>query len=354
MDIHPAMYLATHGASPRTLAEWVTNMDSPAHDDPGIAGYRQNNNHQQKEASSNQKDDLVQWLKAAFLEESTIRVLFEHGLNNFEGLKVLRAEDIERLRLPLIQQRLLEKALGVRQVGTQVQAGITVPQLLGPTTGTDRAAPQSLGQSNYVMHLDRGGKTASHLDIVDFLPQSLEFQEESRLVMKEGSPEIILKGGPQKIKLEKVTVPQWNCANMAIMDKLILDGILSARGEREYRNYTYIINELAIRYQWVSVLVYDREYRALQARHGFPWGQPVGHLMKVFLKEKVWSLPQETAEKGNKTKRLSVELCHKYNAGTCTYNPCRFAHLCSMPGCNQKHSKKDHQPSTESSQPGKY
>jgi hypothetical protein len=144
------------------------------------------------------------------------------------------------------------------------------------------------------------------------------------------------------------------------MDKLVQEGFLGSKGAREYLNFIYIINELAMRYQWVSVLLYDREYRVLQARHGFSWGQPVDHLTKVFLKERTYSqgILENTRTNGgkaasnNSTRKPTVDLCMKYNTGTCTYNPCKFVHLCSMPGCAQAHPKKDHKNAGQATQQG--
>ena len=114
-----------------------------------------------------------------------------------------------------------------------------------PSKLLNTATHEALGlQAIYTMHLDRGqGKPSIHFDIVDFLPQSMEFQEETRLVVSDGAPKLVVKGGPQRVKLEKVTLAQWNCANMAIMDKFLQEGLLSTRGVREYMNYTYIMDE---------------------------------------------------------------------------------------------------------------
>lgn len=55
---------------------------------------------------------------------------------------------------------------------------------------------------------------------------------------------------------------------MQIMAILVGQGVAA----REYMAYTSYISQLAQKYQWWSVLLFDREYRQLQANNGFKWG----------------------------------------------------------------------------------
>ena len=51
----------------------------------------------------------------------------------------------------------------------------------------------------------------------------------------------------------------------------------------DYLSYTNKVYQLIHRYSLVSVLLFDREYRKLQASMGFQWGTDVQHLHKLFL-----------------------------------------------------------------------
>ena len=50
-----------------------------------------------------------------------------------------------------------------------------------------------------------------------------------------------------------------------------------AEGLVYYLAYTAMIADLASRYEWSSILEFDRKYRELQAEHGFLWGTQHAH-----------------------------------------------------------------------------
>ncbi len=307
------------------------------------------------------KEEVFRWLKANMLTDEVAHFLVNNvGCDSMPAVQALKEEDLPRLGMPIAQQRLLEKALGFSGAHTQPPpAPVTQPMPAAQAGQAAAAGPlQALlmpatpnPPGHYVMHLDRKPGKADYLDITDFLPLQPQQEEETKLVTESGDG-VVLKTGTKKTDLDKVTIPQWNCANMAIMDKLILDGKLSNAGERDYRNYTYIINELAIRYQWQSVLLYDREYRKLQATQGFRWGHTLDHSGKVFLKEKVYQQGktdgQSPGGKGNKSekqdkwRKSSVEVCRNFNEGNCFRDWCKFAHICSVPRCNKPHARTEH------------
>ncbi len=151
-----------------------------------------------------------------------------------------------------------------------------------------------------------------------------------------------MRTGYQK-KLAKVTPNEWNCANVVIMDKLMKKGTLGNKGTREYLNYTFIINELASRYSWEIVVKYDDEYRQIQAIYGFPWGEPVDHLSKVFLREKEPPPNPPAAPKGATARGSSAtQSCSLYNSEgkECHFTPCKFSHVCAI--CGKKHPRYEH------------
>ncbi len=237
-------------------------------------------------------EELAQWCKDNGLSAQTWELLKGAGCENLQGLRYLQCGDLERLGLPIIQLRILQKALGFSEPTARppqppgheggAAQGLQ-PTLPGLGIGVHPPGAISGARPGYTMQLDRTSGKVDYLDIVDHLPCGVGIVEEEEIGGGDGQTKILLRRGPQRVKLEKVTANQWNCANMMIMDKLNRDGKLGPQGLREYMNYTFIINELAGRYQWQSVLSYDREYRQLQARESFPWGSQVDHLSRILL-----------------------------------------------------------------------
>ena len=55
----------------------------------------------------------------------------------------------------------------------------------------------------------------------------------------------------------------------------------------DYLSYTAKTLQLVQRYEVASVWEHDRDYRKLQAQHGFRWGTDVSHLYLVHLRPKI-------------------------------------------------------------------
>ena len=90
-----------------------------------------------------------------------------------------------------------------------------------------------------------------------------------------------LNTGP---KLEKVSPPLWITATsrigcMIIEGKVDFDSIA-------YLRYTEMMGELAARYTWQSVLLFDEEYRQRQAKHDFTWDTSGPHVSTVMLRDR--------------------------------------------------------------------
>lgn len=358
------------------FAMWNNNSEP-------MYGCMQNGAYQASNNGNQGFDSVKTWAVENKLNPRTVDALETAGCDSLDAVKSLLKEDIPTLQLPIAQQRLLEKALGFHShvvqpmqrqpqnpMMTQSNDGQSFTQLLQQPLPMHSQQYQQAAASNmhmntqaaggmrYTMQLNRNQGKPTHLDILDHLPHSIEYEEIRISGGDAGHPELVLKSGPLKPKLEKVTIAQWNCANMTIMDKLVQSGVLGDVGIRQYMNYTYTVNELAMRYEWHSVLHYDREYRSLQSQHSFPWGSPVEHLCRVFLKEKPITSYQSNAAPVSSTKaqqkapkKLSVDICRLYNqSGQCSYGAaCKFAHLCSVPGCLQSHPRCEHkQPAQDS------
>ena len=197
------------------------------------------------------------------------------------------------------------------------------------------------GDLNPLVYL-ADNKRSGHLDIVDFVPllMSNESQYEQVLSSQNGN-EIVLKSGTKKLKLDSVSPMQWTAANAKIMAKLLLEGKLGSDHVANYLAYTVKVSNLAQKYTWQSVLVYDREYRHFQAIHKFLWGSDIPHLISVHLVPKTVK-PTFPAKKEDKYPVSFKSIpCKLFNHSQCHYGAkCKFGHICSV--CKGPHAQPQH------------
>jgi hypothetical protein len=278
-------------------------------------------------------------------------ILREEGFSNLPALLAASKEDIESLGLKRGELALVREKTKVLQASyktgpmfedvglhpgyasTIADSGsrggtTTLDQLLraadAPTQGAH--APQAQGMC---------------LRIVDFISTSLVVEEEVTL-----GGGVTLKMNT-KPNLDKVTPAVWIAANARILRRL-----METRGPEydvdAYLTYTEMVGELATRYTWASVLLFDDEYRQRQARLGFQWGTEAPHLSTVVLRERQQQV-QQTRVNGRPrdhqrrpTGPSGRELCRQYNnRGACQYGTaCQFDHACHT--CGRDHPGRDH------------
>ena len=126
---------------------------------------------------------------------------------------------------------------------------------------------------------------------------------------------------------------------------------LTGEGMLDYLSYTTKICQLVQRYNLVSVLLYDREYRKLQCAHDFRRGTDVPHLHSVYLQPRiphpnglpqrgVTHCPSKPQSAGSPLTLDGKVICKLFNSWNgCHYKEaCRFVHQCSHPGCHLLHS----------------
>ena len=123
----------------------------------------------------------------------------------------------------------------------------------------------------------------SHYDICDFVQCSIE---EETIIGGQGDQQIVVKSGPRKPKLENLTLSQWSIANLAILYKLQWENKLGGDSILDYLSYTTKVYQLVQCFSLPSVLLYDREYRKLQASMNFWWGTDVQHLHTLCLQDR--------------------------------------------------------------------
>ena len=131
-------------------------------------------------------------------------------------------------------------------------------------TGNVNSVPQTQSWKDpqiYLSSAANGKSASSHYHLVDFVSGNVE---EEIVVGGSGSHQVILKSGPKKPKLENVSLAQWTIPNLSILYRLHGEAKLTREGILDYLSYTTKVCQLVQRFNLVSVLLYDREYRKLQ------------------------------------------------------------------------------------------
>ena len=118
---------------------------------------------------------------------------------------------------------------------------------------------------------------------VDFV-NNIAPQDKDETLENQGNAKIFVTYGPKKPKLESVSVQQWVVANTHIFYTLLSEGKLASKVSiRDYLAYSIKIMELSSKYEWKTILLYNNEFRKLQAIYGFPRGFNSTHLHVAML-----------------------------------------------------------------------
>ena len=113
-------------------------------------------------------------------------------------------------------------------------------------------------------HVPKGDKA---LRIIDFIDNIVP-REDERTLSDGGNTKLIVCYGPKKPRLEQVTLNQWVVSNTRIFYNVLASHKLKSHKDiQHYLAYMIKIMELTNRFQWVSVLKYDNEFRLLQATY---------------------------------------------------------------------------------------
>lgn len=240
----------------------------------------------------------------------------------------------------------LKRLLQTQQTQQASGSSATVSASACATTATapSSSAPTDMASwQDPQVHLKTAGKKEiDFFDIVDFVDIAGARPVEQVLTEGPDGTKFVLKTGPLKPRLESLSVQQWSLANLAIMDKLVRDGMLDKQGILDYMSHTAYMYRLMLTKEESSVFLYDREYRREQVLHGFRWGTHVLHLNDVCLRPKQGAASRpRTATAGKPLGPLSSTgkvICKRYNtAYGCKLTDCKFAHICSTPGCEKQH-----------------
>ena len=337
---------------------------------------------------SEDEQAIHEWATRQKISPEALKFLVKDGFTSLQALELLEQEDLSP-KIPRGQQRLIMQA--VRQlktpqpaatpqsppdeaVSTQEQpqhedpyvtavlSGLQTAQLNpAPTTTSPPAATAMAGQSQPTnlswndpqvflrMAAGKASPVIQYYDIVDFANLSSLMVREEVVANGARGAELVLRDGPRKPKLSALSLPQWSVANLAILSKLQEDGKLDAAATLDYLSYSIRLYQLFQRYDQVSVYLFDREYRKLQAQMGFRWGTEVGHLQQVWLKEQGQhptpnsGFVTKTQKSNNPTTADGQTICKLFNTKEgCSYTDCKFEHVCSRKGCEKKHPAVNH------------
>ena len=216
------------------------------------------------------------------------------------------------------------------------------------------AAAQARKDIDTTIYLQPVQALGKPLEIIDYVNLTTECEIDYEHIVSEigQGQSLVLKTGSRKLKLENINVWQWSIASIRIQDKLQQSGLLLGDQVRQYMSYSCKILQFNARFDWQSILAYDKQYRLLQAQYGFPWGSEVPHLMTTTLIEKDKNFTKTFQKGGPKQQpktgfnsnkpKVSQMSCRDFNRGLCTHNPCRFQHVCSMQGCGKDHPACQH------------
>jgi hypothetical protein len=103
-----------------------------------------------------------------------------------------------------------------------------------------------------------------------------------------------------------------------------------------------MVGELATRFTWASVMIFDDEYRQRQAREKFPWGRDAPHLSTITLRDRHPQQQQQQGKKGQGgANRGAVgpsgkEFCIQFNRGQCSFGATTSMHVRSVPRTIQR------------------
>ena len=319
-------------------------------------------------------DEWQEALRNNLVDETRMRRLWEEGFTGRAALKLLTQEAVAQIiarhggceQVPVAQ---------VLALNSLVTSRDNIPACALPNNAGTGGTPLGLGDNQpfpsfpgadpyrNVCAIGNGRiqdfqdptlmmrlqvKRVSYHDITDFVPGHVV--EKERLPLAGSMGQLVLETGPKKPPLHKVTLSQWNCANTSILDTLIQEGSITGRNISDYLAYTQKVNRMFDRFEWETVLLFDREYRQLQAVVGMRWGIDVRHLSDIHLRDKSTNSPQAgrwrngragAKHKGNPTDKAGKEVCLSFNKGNCTFHSCKFAHSCSK--CGEDHPASSHE-----------
>ena len=303
--------------------------------------------------SRTQQSDMT---TASLSDEQSGRITSEGSAQQDNIQQCRTNDDVHLLMHELQSGQFQERHLGSAPVLSQTfSGGVTLPTQGSAVNCVQSDISYSWNNPQVYLAAAASGKSAiPYYDITDFVADNTEGET---LIPGNSSQEVIFRSGPQKVKLENVSLAQWSVANLAILHKLVGEGKLHAGNILDYLSYTTKICQLAQKNSLISLWLYDREYRKLQASLDLRWATDVPHLHSVHLQTRVPSrgpvkpkasrhnpFPRKTMLKATLMTLDGKVICKLFNtkSGCHFKDSCSYAHRCSQPGCYQWHPAVTH------------
>jgi hypothetical protein len=162
--------------------------------------------------------------------------------------------------------------------------------------------------------------------ITEFLPDDVRKKRAPTKALRvetreDGEPCVLYN--EMSISYSGITLDAWGAANTRLLNYLLQTGRVKHCDVEYYLAYTAHIFDLVERYQWVSILSFDQQYRELQAEHGFPWGTFAAQLeLKTLVLKPATPVFSERVGQGQ-------EECRMFKAkGACNFGAaCRYRHV---------------------------
>ena len=334
-------------------------------------GYQYSPNAPSGLDDNTERSFMIQWLLKEKISTHTIDLLLKEDFCSVDVLDLCSEPDFDSMGISIGQKRLLQAALRRRLAGPGGKNDG------GPLPSTNTVDKSGQFPCNFFLGMGVRGSQAPYMDICEFVSVRSPYEgvSDSKTLItsrSDGSFEVKPQSFGKRITLDKVSVSQWVEANTLIMNQLCCQGVSG----QSYMGYTVMISQLMQKYDWLSVLLFDREYRKMQANLGFEWGTDQSHLRDVLLlpmppKEgkgahdsggqhqpsgvKTGKFQQKNKQQhkqsqgsgagsGAKDEETKFKLCMYFNEGKCTRRICPFKHFCTRCGATD-HGEKTHRES---------
>ena len=191
------------------------------------------------------------------------------------------------------------------------------------------------------------GRPKTYFHIVDFVDNICQ-KDDERLLAEHGITCLMINYGPKKLKLHEISMQQYVIGAIRnLVELLDSKQFYSLDGIKQYFGYLIKIMELAMRFEWKSVLEFDDSFSQLQIFYGVPWVHEIHHLHLFKLVPLQVGYPNLTCRKFSTDshshpsdarrknfQKFTIddrEMCRHFNRPEgCNLLDCKFAHLCNV------------------------
>ena len=172
-------------------------------------------------------------------------------------------------------------------------------------------------------------RTTRTLHITDFLPDHVKRRRHPRtnLRLQATNTDAYTIVQDSDTTYAGLSIDEWGAANCRLMNELLASKQLKRQDMEFYLAYTTKIFELASKFTWPSILIFDQHYRELQAEYNMPWGSYAPQLELQLLQPKV--IQQPASPRRLPPTFSAQEDCRMFKAkGSCTFGDnCKYRHV---------------------------